>query len=115
MAAWIRQVKNTAQPWKLGDNKDVRRLIKEREQPPRPGRKNWRSKRPSTPRTNAVSWRSASGCKPSPWIRRKSRRGAISGCFILTAANEAAHNYLHTALLLDPHDAGTLVVLVRPL
>ena len=32
VSEWIRQVKNTAQPWKLGDSKEVRRLIKEREQ-----------------------------------------------------------------------------------
>ena len=32
VSEWFRQVKTTAQPWKLGDNKEVRRLIKEREQ-----------------------------------------------------------------------------------
>jgi len=32
VSEWIRQVKNSSQPWKLAHNKEVRRLIQEREQ-----------------------------------------------------------------------------------
>jgi len=32
VSEWIRHVKNSSQPWKLADNKEVRRLIQEREQ-----------------------------------------------------------------------------------